>query len=61
MPADDFLVRARDYFGGVSPHRIPTLLWLGAGTGALRLVCGTGLLFSKIRESLLGRPSSRWD
>ncbi len=46
LPAADYLVRARDHFGGVAAFRIPSVFWLGAGSTALQLVCGLGVLFS---------------
>ncbi len=48
MPAADFLAAARDYFGGAAPFRIPSVFWLGAGSFALHLVCGLGVLFSAL-------------
>jgi uncharacterized membrane protein YphA (DoxX/SURF4 family) len=48
MPAADYLARARDYFGGAAPFRIPSLFWLGAGRFALHFVCGLGVLFSAL-------------
>jgi len=46
LPAADYLARVRDYFGEAAPYQIPTVFWLGAGSLALHLVCGLGVLFS---------------
>src|SRR5437667_12896032 len=42
LPARDFLDRARATYGGAAYRLFPTLCWLGAGDGALRLLAWGG-------------------
>src|SRR2546425_275950 len=45
LPAQQYLHAVEGYVGGVARYRFaPTVLWLGAGDGALRLVCALGAL-----------------
>src|SRR6059058_2641284 len=42
LPATGFLERARALYGGDAYRLFPTLCWLGAGDGALRILCWGG-------------------
>src|SRR2546425_427636 len=42
LPATGFLERARALYGGNAYRLFPTLCWLGAGDGALRILCWGG-------------------
>jgi len=42
LPASAFLDRARALYGGEAYRLFPTICWLGAGDGALRLLCWSG-------------------
>src|SRR5712691_6338347 len=39
LPATAFLERARAVYGGAAYYLFPTLCWLGAGDGALQILC----------------------
>src|SRR5437879_5224707 len=42
LPATAFLDRTRALYGGGAYRLFPTICWLGAGDGALRLLCWSG-------------------
>ncbi len=46
LPAGDYLRLVADHLGARSVWYAPTLLWLGSGPLALRLLCGSGLVAS---------------
>src|SRR5213596_2172050 len=46
LPAGDFLARAHATYGGAAYRLLPTLCWLGAGDGALRLLAWGGAALS---------------
>ena len=46
LPARDFLDQARTTYGGAAYRLFPTLCWLGAGDGALRLLAWGGAVLA---------------
>src|SRR5256884_2685657 len=46
LPATAFLDRTRALYGGAAYRLFPTLCWLGAGDGALRVLCWGGAALS---------------
>ena len=46
LPAPAFLDRTRALYGGAAYRLFPTLCWLGAGDGALRVLCWGGAALS---------------
>ena len=48
LPLAPFLEAVRDRFGAAAYTLCPTVFWLGAGDGALNLVCGAGAALAAI-------------
>ncbi len=46
LPATAFLDRTRALYGGAAYRLFPTVCWLGAGDGALRVLCWGGAAFA---------------
>src|SRR5256885_8363874 len=46
LPATAFLDRTRALYGGAAYRLFPTVCWLGAGDGALRVLCWGGAALS---------------
>jgi hypothetical protein len=63
LPAAPFLRAVAEQVGSERYRLLPTLFWLGAGDGALHLVCGLGIAFSLLLLLGVGRDfmGFQWD
>src|SRR2546422_2351146 len=58
LPATAFLERARALYGGAAYRLFPTVCWLGAGDGTLRLLCwGGGALALLVMAGVAQAPA----
>src|SRR5207245_9546860 len=58
LPATAFLERTRALYGGAAYRLFPTVCWLGAGDGTLRLLCwGGGALALLVMAGVAQAPA----